>query len=302
MERWTSPRRTRPGRRAVRFAIACAAAAGIAAADPEASSLHFARHGESVDTIDLEGLRRIAGARTLRVFDPYENGEVAFEAIPFRAVLDSVYGPDWRSEEEILFTCRDGYQPTVPTQRFLAHAAWLAFARADGSDFAIAKHESGRRQSIDVRPYYLVWDNLDDETLRQDADYGWPYQVVGVELIRAADRFPEMVPPAGASDEAKAGFGAFRIHCSRCHAVNGEGGTIGQELNDPVNPLDYRSAEWLRSWIDDPSAILPTARMPRLNPALVNREQVLDQLIRYLDAMRSARPSTSDGGASNDDR
>jgi len=290
----------RSARLPVRLFVAGLAIAGAAGATPAPQTLRFARHADVVATLDLAALRTLTPSRTVRVFDPYEGREVAFEALALDAVLDAVYTPAWRSEEEILFTCSDGYQPTVPTRRFQDHAAWLAYARADAADFRIEKRESGRLQSIDVGPFYLVWENLESETLRQDAAYGWPYQVVGIELIRAADRFPEMAPPPGASDDARDGFAAFRVHCSRCHAVNGEGGRIGPELNQPVSPLDYRSADWLRSWIDDPSASVPTARMPRLNPALPDRDRTIDALIAYLDAMRTARPAAGVGEASSE--
>ena len=63
--------------------------------------------------------------------------------------------------------------------------------------------------------------------LRQEGDFGWPYQVVGVDVIRAAERFPKLTPPADSSPAVRAGFVEFRIHCSRCHKLNGEGGDIG---------------------------------------------------------------------------
>jgi cytochrome c2 len=99
-----------------------------------------------------------------------------------------------------------------------------------------------------------------------------------------------MLPPDGASDAAISGFTAFRMHCSRCHAVNGDGGTIGPDLNFPVNPVEHREAEWLRRWIDDPSAIVATTRMPRLNPALPDREATIEHLLAYLEAMAQSKP------------
>jgi cytochrome c2 len=228
------------------------------------------------------------GSRRIRVLDPYEGAVVEFDAIHFVDVLDAVYGPEWRKEEEILFTCSDGYQPTVPVARFLEHEAWLAYDRPGDAGFTIAKTESGVRKRIQLTSYYLVWENLESEKLRADGDYGWPYQLESVDLIRVRDRFPEMVPPEGASDAARRGFVQFRTHCSRCHAVNGVGGTIGPDLNRPTNPVRVRERDWLVRWIDDPSAILPAARMPRLNPFLAEREKVIDQLLAYLEVMADA--------------
>ena len=61
----------------------------------------------------------------------------------------------------------------------------------------------------------------------------------------------------------QAGFRAFRVHCSKCHRLNGEGGTIGPELNLGANPVEYRSREWLHGWIDDPAGTRPGSAAPQ---------------------------------------
>jgi mono/diheme cytochrome c family protein len=270
-------------------ALLSAPAGRARAADDLARSLAFARRAEPVATRDLAWLREVAPPAAVRVHEPYEEHEVVFEALPLEGVLDAVYTRAWRDEEELLFTCRDGYQPTVPVARVLAHRAWLAFARTDRADFSIDKLESGRVQRIGVGPFYLVWENLDDGAVRQESDYGWPYQLVGIDLIRTRDRFPRMMPPAGAPPEVASGFAAFRVHCSRCHTLNGEGGSIGPELNGEVALVEVRDGEFLRAWIDDPARIRPGSRMPALNPALPDRARTIDAIIAYLRAMAAAR-------------
>jgi len=264
--------------------------AASSSAAESSGGLVFARRSQPVAERSLAVLQQRVGAGKVRVFDPYEGDEIVFDAFRFDQVLDFVYGSDWRSEEELLFTCSDGYQPTVPVARVLEHEAWLAFDRSGMDGFTLLKLESGSRQRIQLGPYYLVWENVEDEQVRQQGDYGWPYQLVGVDLIRARDRFPAMQPPVGASEDAVRGFAQFRMHCSRCHAINGDGGGIGPELNHPVNPTEVREHDWLVRWIDDPSQILPTARMPRLNPALPDRARVIDQLLAYLGAMAATGP------------
>ena len=300
MARWRS--RSRDGLRPsiVALAIGVASAGVVGAESSGSAELRFSRHGETVATRSVEALTRLVPPQRVRVFEPYENREIPFVALSLDAVLDAIYTDAWRSEEEILFTCLDGYQPTLPVQRALDHRGWLAVARIDQADFSIQKVESGSRQRIRLAPVYLVWENLDDDALRREGDYGWPYQLVGIDLIRARERFPKMVPPEGAPADAVAGFTAFRVHCSRCHAINGEGGTIGPDLNVPANPVETRNVAWIRRWIDDPSQILPTARMPRLNPALPARDRVIEQLIRYLQAMAAdPKPGASDEATPN---
>lgn len=273
--------------------VAATAVAG-GPVSPEAE-LGFARHGQPVTTRGLAALRQAVEASTVRVFEPYEQAVVPFRAMPFDRVLDAVYSPSWRQEQEILFTCRDGYQPSVPVQRLEAHDAWLAFDRDDREGFAIRKRESGERKRIELGPFYLVWENLDDEKIRQESDYGWPYQLVGVDLIRTVDRFPKLMPPEDAPAQVRAGFDAFRVHCNKCHALNGQGGSIGPELNAASSPIEYRERDWLRTWIEDPSRIRPDARMPALNPELPDRAATVDAILAYLQVMRDAE-SSPDGG------
>lgn len=287
MARWRGPDVGRSGTAALLLFALLSLGADAGAPD----ELRFALHSEAVAVVDVAGLKEAVSSRTIRVFDPYEERVVAFEAFPFAGVLDFIYSSSWRSEEEILFTCSDGYQPTVPVQRVVDHEAWLAFDRTDAVSFSIDKFESGAQRRVMLAPYYLVWENIDDDAIRSEGDYGWPYQLVGVDLIRSGDRFPRMLPPDGASERELAGFAAFRMHCSRCHAVNGDGGTIGPDLNIPVNPVEHREKEWLRRWIDDPSAILATTRMPRLNPALPERDETIENILAYLGAMSRAKPT-----------
>ena len=258
-------------------------------ASAQVASLRFALHGEVQAARSLDELVRVVAPVEARVHEPYEAGPAVFEGLPFAAVLDAVYGPSWRAEEEILFTCSDGYQPTLPVERVLAHRAWLAFRRLDRAGFTISKFESGEQREIDVAPFYLVWDSLANEAVRIDGDYGWPYQLVGIDLIRVADRFPKMVPPAPSSDAVGRGFTAFRMYCSRCHAINGEGGRIGPDLNAPVNPTEHRERAWVEAWIDDPTRVDPATRMPRLDPALPDRAAVIAEIVTYLAAMPETR-------------
>lgn len=266
----------------------------VSVAEVDAAELAFARRGEPVTTRSLAALRQAVEPGRVHVLEPYEEGEATFQALPLAPLLDAVYGPGWRDEEELLFTCIDGYQPSVPVARVLAHRPWLAFDRLDAKSFAIRKRESGVVKNVELGPFYLVWENLDDPLIRLESDYGWPYQLVGIDLIRAADRFPGLAPPSGASQQVRAGFDAYRVHCSKCHALNGEGGSIGPELNAPAHPLADRDPAWLRAWITEPERIRPNTRMEPLNPKLPDRERVVDEIVAYLQAMVGPRQRAED--------
>ncbi len=268
----------------IAITVALVSAAVPVAGEPS-EALEFSLRGEARDTRPLVALVEQFPAEVIEVFEPYERRNVRFRALPFDRVLDAVYGKAWRDEEEFLLTCSDGYQPGFPVKRVLEHRAWLAFERLGDAGFTILKQESGEQRRVSLGPFYLIWQNLDDAVVLQEGDYGWPYQLVGVDLVRARDRFPAMTPPVEAGAKVNAGFAAFRVHCSKCHQMNGEGGTIGPELNVPLNPFEYRERDWLRAWIDDPAKLRPDSRMPAFNPALPGRDERIDEILAYLEAM-----------------
>ena len=259
---------------------------------PEAWPL-FELRGVRVDPPSVGTLLEALPPQTITVMDPYEKDEVEFLALDLAQVFDAVYTPAWREEEEIVFTCLDGHQPVIPVARVKAHSAWLAFAREDQSDFTILKQESGEQKTIDLSPFYVVWENLDDPRILMEADYGWPYQLKGVDLVESEDRFRAMTP-SGAPPQVEAGFQAFRVHCLHCHKVNGVGGQIGPELNAGVRPAVSREKAWLRQWIGAPHEVRPNTRMPALNPRLPQREQTIDALIAYLQFMAAASAASEE--------
>jgi hypothetical protein len=250
-------------------------------------SLEFFVESQPVTSLTVEQLTRSIEPRRVQVFEPYEQTEVAFTALPLDQVFDKAYGTSWREREAILFTCRDGYQPTIAVRRVLDQRAFLAIDRPGDVGFSILKYEEGARKRIDVGPFYVIWENLDDARLRSEGDYGWPYQVTKIDLVSFQSRFGEMSPPSDASAKIVAGFEAFVVHCSKCHRINGHGGEIGPELNYPANPTEYLKDGWLRKWIDDPTSMRVAPRMPPLNPQLPERARVIDEIIAYLGAMAS---------------
>lgn len=221
----------------------------------------------------------------MRVHEPYEGHVVTFAAVSLAAVLDAVYGDAWREDSDslLVFGCLDGYAPVIPIQRVRAHRGWLAFGRPDRKLFSIDKFESGARRIVPTGPFYLIWENLDDPAVLEEGDYGWPYQLVRVDWVPSAERFPKSTPGPDVAPQVRSGFRAFLIHCVRCHAINGEGGTLSTELNRPVPAVRLREGEWLSRWIDDPSRIVPTARMPGLNPRLPDRSQTIREILAYLE-------------------
>jgi mono/diheme cytochrome c family protein len=94
------------------------------------------------------------------------------------------------------------------------------------------------------------------------------------------------VPPGAPPGSAAArGFAVFRRSCLQCHAVNGDGGRVGPELNVPQSIVDYRPEAQLRAFIRDPSRFRYT-QMPA-NPHLSDAD--LDALLAYFRHMSQHR-------------
>jgi mono/diheme cytochrome c family protein len=102
------------------------------------------------------------------------------------------------------------------------------------------------------------------------------------------------VPRGAAPDSpARRGFDVFRRSCLQCHAINGEGGRVGPELNVPRSIVEYRPEAQLRAFIRNPQQFRYT-QMPA-NPHLAEAD--LDALLAYFRHMSAqkhdpAQPTT----------
>jgi mono/diheme cytochrome c family protein len=275
---------------AVLFAISVIGVAHTGAAEKSSpGSLAFKDHGRLKQAIDIETLSNVVKAETIKVWDANEEDDVTYDAYGVSALLDAVYGPAWKKSEEILFTCADGYKPSIPVSRFATMKAYLAFKRAGRDDFAILnRHEHDK--VVQLAPLYLIWadsgSDLEHTKAEADADAAyWPYEVVGLDLETFAAVFPRLAPPEDSSPAAKHGFLAFRKNCLACHTLNGDGGSGGPELNYPVNITEYYKEEWLKKWILDPTSIRFKTGMPGLSPKAPHREEAADEIIAYFKAM-----------------
>ena len=247
------------------------------------SSIFFRNRGENVATLKQEQLLQKVKSQKITIFEPHEEKKVQYRVISMRKLLDDVYGESWKKAEEILFTCSDGYQPTIPVSKFKKYDAYLAYGRVDSKFEVFYKLKN---TTVALGPYYLVWDNQKNKDLRKTGDVGFPFQIVGMDLVRIADRFPKLAPPAKHSKSVARGFIAFRKYCMTCHTINGSGGKIGPELNEPVSVTLYFKERWLKRWIDNPLSIRKGSKMPGIPEGIPNRKQTIEDIIEYLKAMR----------------
>lgn len=251
-------------------------------------AIEFKNHGKVVKTMPVHALGDITAAVSLRVFEAHEKKQRTYQAYPARPLFDKIFGKEWRKAEEIVFTSMDGYQPSIPVAKFLAHDAYFAFAYADGTPFTLT-NTLQNNEVVQLGPLYLVWDNLQSTALLADGASAMPYQVQAIELTTFASRFSHLLPPATASAAAQRGFLHFRKYCLSCHTINGEGGGKAPELNYPASVVEYIKPEYLPRWIENPASIRHNTVMPALAEGLPDRAQVTAEIIVYLKAMSTAK-------------
>jgi mono/diheme cytochrome c family protein len=122
---------------------------------------------------------------------------------------------------------------------------------------------------------------------------GWPYQVVGVDLVTFAERFPNLAPPKASAAGVNRGFLIFRQECATCHTINGEGGNKAPELNYPTSVTEYFKEAWLRKWITEPTSLRYNTTMPALNKNDPHWKRHLDDVVAYLKAMAGNKKKPS---------
>ncbi len=259
----------------------------LAAAPLFAQELSFKNKGEILKSIKVAELKTLAPLQTIKVWEPHENKEVEYRGYSARAVLDAIYGSKWLDAEELLFTCADGYQPSVPLASFKKFNSFFVTERVGQKEFTVDNRFQNEKK-VPLGPLYLVWDNLKSKELKDAGANGWPYQVVGLDLVSFAERFPSLSPAAHASPEVLAGFLHFRSHCLSCHTINGEGGKKAPELNYPMSITEYLSDEMIQKWMLSPRSIRFNTTMPSFGH-LAQAKQVSQEILSYLKAMQERK-------------
>jgi mono/diheme cytochrome c family protein len=201
-------------------------------------------------------------------------------------VLQTGFGapPQALGGAEFLLRARDGYTKPSTGARLVEPGGYLAFADAERTPpGAPPAWEPIDRRQVDPGPYYLVWE-LDGGG--DPHRYPWPYQLVRIEIASLAREYPHLVPTtAGAGSVALRGFEIFKAECVACHALNGEGGRVGPDLNVPQSIVEYRPREQIKAYVRDPQIFRYTT-MPA-HHHLTDAD--LDALIAYFEVMRGLK-------------
>ena len=264
--------------------LALALALAAPAAEP---SLRFARPGTEPRVVTATTLRAACEEVTVAVADPYYEKPKRFLAWPLACVLAQGFGADASrlAGQEVLLRALDGYTRATEGAVLVEPGGYLAFADADRGDGGFDPIDY---RKADPAPFYVIWKGAGEHDVVR---YPWPYQLAEIEVVRVEDRFPRAVPPgAEPGSQARRGFDVFRRNCLQCHAINGEGGRVGPELNVPQSIVEYRPEEQIRAFVRDPRTFRYT-QMPA-NPQLSDAD--LDALLAYFRHMSAYKVDPSE--------
>jgi mono/diheme cytochrome c family protein len=248
-----------------------------------AGGLFFRVEGDLLREASREELARTLTLKTLVTENPTTGKKATYQGVDLVDLLTLGFGERWKRYDAVKFFSRDGYQPLMTRAAILAHRGLVAF-REEGRD-GFSPFRRGQGETVDPGPFWVVWDVIDDPAAKSDPWLSWPWQLVGMELVRLDLDFPRAAPPANASEDARRGFTAFLQHCVKCHRINGEGGDIGPELNYPVSVTEYWQPEWLPRFIADPRSVRQNSKMVGFYPGVRNREAIIRDIVAYLKAM-----------------
>ena len=265
------------------LAIRCLLAVGLVlgTARVPAATLDFLRDGTLVRRLDGEALTRSCAARDVELDDPYYEAQKRFRACPLATVIEAGFGaPPARLEAtDVVFRARDGYAKVSTPAHLAEDGGFLAFRDLDRPE----GFTPFGRGAVDPGPFYVVWTK---PSQRDTHRYPWPYQLAAIELTNVRARYPHTVP-AGLPDTHPAwrGYEIYRGECMACHSVNGEGGTVGPDLNVPQSIVEYRPEEQLKAYVRNPAAFRYGAMPAHEHLSAAD----LDALVAYFRAMRDRK-------------
>lgn len=252
------------------------------------SSLTFVDNGHFVKTMDTDELVRTGGTKMLTVNNPTDSIIKSYQGVSLIPLLDAIFNSDWKDRDAIKFTASDGYQPIIPISVILKHDGIIAIGENGQRGFSRLVRNNG--ETVDPGPFFLVWENIQDIAAKNEPWLSWPWQLTAIELTSFEREYPQSTPPTASQESVKKGFLAFRQHCIKCHAINGDGGNIGPELNYPVSVTEYWQPEWLVRFIADPQSVRANSKMIPFYRDVGNRGELIADIVEYLKVMANRKP------------
>lgn len=210
-------------------------------------------------------------------YDPVFKRTKKYEAIPLKPYLEKLIATQNldRANTEIIFLCKDGYNPSMSLAKVMDAEPFLAIKdleAATGKNWADTLNGKWS-------PFYLIWPNHAKST----KGYTWPYGLKFLQF-KASDAAYKAAMP---SDKKQlAGFKQYKAKCMKCHSVNKVGGVMGPEFNIPKNITEYWQIKDIKAFVKNPYAYRYNSKMP---PVEGIKDKELDQIIAYLTYMKGQK-------------
>ena len=255
------------------FLLFALAAAPARAAEP---AISFLAGDKEVLRATAAELGARPDARVISLTDPFYGKLKRYRAVPIKSLLTKAYGPSWVEDGvgEFFFEALDGYRSHAPVPILAEDGGMLAFADADAAGWEEMPKEKSR-----PGPFYLVWTGAEQTPQK---GYPWPWQVLSVKSAIIEDEYPKAVPRnTGRDSLAPKGWAIFRRSCISCHAISGQGGSVGPDLNEPRGITRYHDKKELKAYIHKASSFRHT-KMPDFDELT---PEDLDDLMAYFDFM-----------------
>ena len=220
--------------------------------------------------------------QTISVADSvYKQRFTRFKAIPVANLFTGLTIPDLAV---VQCNGEDGFSVTVEKTRLFstgpaASKAYLAIEdpKSPWPDL--------HGKTTSAGPFYLVWTNPRASAIGREE---WPFKIASFAVLsNPRSVFPRIYPAEDAAQNVQHGLKSFLKNCFACHKMNGEGGgSIGPDLNLPMNPTQYFEAKALASYIRDPASVRtwPGMGMRGFSEAAIPDAELSD-LIAYLAYM-----------------
>ncbi len=250
-----------------------------ATAAPGKTSLEIALPGKSA-ALTLDQMKAKLKVSKIEIDDPVYRAKKAFDGFLLLDVL-RLGGWEGSGDDEIVFVAADGYSPNTTIAKLRANTAYLVF-QEHGTPGKFGKVAQGKAM-VSPAPFYVAW--AEGKALEHEVP--WPYQLVKIEIVNFAQKYPKLYPAeAKADSEAMRGFTVFKNECLRCHSVNLQGGDLGPELNIPKNITEYWDEDHLKAFIVDATSYRAKSKMP---PFKHLKEKQIDELVEYLSYMKKRK-------------